>query len=150
MDLGVLLSFSQSFQSPQPSGWTLPPPLSAARFTSAPRTLPTSRHSKAPSARVPKLSLLAVRKSRPSAALALSAQRPVELEGLDEESLDVRRHCAPAEYPHVTASISQAPDDETPERTGTAVTRMGDVMAPPNMITPCHIDRVSPVTTTMT
>jgi hypothetical protein len=30
------------------------------------------------------------------------------------------------------------------------VTRMGDVMAPPNMITLGHIDRVSPVTTTMT
>src|SRR5215217_2358534 len=37
MDLGVLLSFSHSFRSPQPSGWTFPPPLSAARFTRASR-----------------------------------------------------------------------------------------------------------------
>jgi hypothetical protein len=38
VDLGVLRSFSQSFRSPRPSGWTLPL-LSAARFTRASRTL---------------------------------------------------------------------------------------------------------------
>ena len=45
MDLGVLLSFSQSFQSPQPSGWTFPPPLSAARLPVPHGTLPFSARS---------------------------------------------------------------------------------------------------------
>jgi hypothetical protein len=41
---------------------------------------------------------------------------------------------APTEYPHVRAGVVQVTYDEASERTGAAVTRMGDVMAPPNTI----------------
>jgi hypothetical protein len=41
----------------------------------------------------------------------------------------------PTEYPHVIAGVPQAPDDVASESTGAeGVTRMGDVMAPPNTI----------------
>jgi hypothetical protein len=79
MDLGVLLSFSQSFRSPKPSGWTFPPPPSAARFTRASRVRFFSRVAPRLRLRGCRNSPLLPSGSRPSAARALSTQRTVAL-----------------------------------------------------------------------